>query len=182
MHIPFMPRSRPHRVSLLAALLLIAVLPAGPARAQSAPSASTAAEHYRNGQRLYRARQFEEALSAYQSAYEVSVDPDYLPEIAKCHRRLGRYQVAVFFYQGYLTWRPDGAARAEVEREIAETETEQAIAAAPPQKPAWRRGWLWGVLGGSAVVLGGAVTAVVLLVPAQAPAVPSDTLGTKDLR
>src|SRR5437868_1807229 len=109
-------------VGLLTSLLL----PAG-AHAEGLPSGS-ASEHLERGQQLYRAGRPETALSEYVSAYELSLNPDYLIDIAKCHRKLGHHDAAVFYYQGYLAWRPDGPARAEVEREIAEVQAEQAAA------------------------------------------------------
>jgi tetratricopeptide (TPR) repeat protein len=63
---------------------------------------------------------FEEALADYQAAYEVEPLPAFLFNIAQCHRNLGDYERAKFFFRRYTTLDPRSPNRAAAERLIVE--------------------------------------------------------------
>jgi tetratricopeptide (TPR) repeat protein len=71
--------------------------------------------------------QFEHALDAFSQAYELKPLPGFLFNIAQCHRHLGNFERASFFYKRYLTLAslvpPDAAVVNDLLREV---ETKQA--------------------------------------------------------
>ena len=45
---------------------------------------------------------YADALAGYAKAYQVLPLPAFLFNIAQCHRMLGKYDRAIYFYEGYL--------------------------------------------------------------------------------
>jgi tetratricopeptide (TPR) repeat protein len=88
--------------------------PDAKAKASAKALAADADRHYKLGR-------FEEALAAFEKAYETFPAPGLLFNIAQCHRALGHWERALFFYQGYLRERPDAPNRATVETLIEQT-------------------------------------------------------------
>ena len=70
----------------------------------------------------YDVGHFEQALELYTSAYQRYAKPALLFDIGQCHRLLGHYERAVFFFQGYLRGQPDAPNRPLVEKLIAEAQ------------------------------------------------------------
>lgn len=171
------------------------------ARADDAATAQARA-HFERGKRLYEVAKFQEALEAFTAAYEAKPLPDILFNIGQCHRRLGHWDAALFFYRGFLSYQAENAPdRAEAERlmkeveaakaaqKVAESDTTrreelrlqaQLSARAVEGPPLYRRGWFWATA--SAVVVVGATVAVLLALFAGPTVPPSDSLGTIDAR
>ena len=124
---------------------------------------------------------------ATQQAYQAKPLPGFVFNIAQCHRNLGNYERAGFFYRRYLTLERNPARRAQVETLIDEmaAKTRQGdppppdprtfprgdargapspdgplvVNAAPANAPIYRRWWFWTTLG---VLAAGTATIVVL--------------------
>jgi hypothetical protein len=80
---------------------------------------------------------FDQALDLYTKAYERYPKPALLFDIGQCHRLLGHYERAVFFFQGYLRGQPDAPNRPLVEKLIADAQQKlDAQRAAEGAKPA----------------------------------------------
>jgi len=94
--------------SVASAALAALALAGGSSRAQGAESPRTAAARVAvtAAQRAYEQGKFEDALIAYNSAYELSELPVLLFNLAQCHRQLRHYERAVFFYTRYLELQP----------------------------------------------------------------------------
>jgi tetratricopeptide (TPR) repeat protein len=80
--------------------------------------------------------EFEKALDLYSRAYKTKQLPAFLFNIAQCHRYLEQWERALFFYNRYLSLRPNSPHRAMVERFIeqckrARQEAEQQAASQP---------------------------------------------------
>jgi tetratricopeptide (TPR) repeat protein len=63
------------------------------------------------------------ALAAYKRAYQVKPLPDFLFNIAQCHRRMGQHREAITMYQSYLVDVPDAENKALVEELLAESKS-----------------------------------------------------------
>jgi tetratricopeptide (TPR) repeat protein len=74
--------------------------------------------------RQYQVGHFGEALAEYSKAYELYATPPLLFNIAQCHRGLKNWERAIFFFDGYLSARPNAENRKVVEALIAEAQTE----------------------------------------------------------
>jgi tetratricopeptide (TPR) repeat protein len=70
----------------------------------------------------YNLGRFEQALDLYTKAYERYSKAALLFNIGQCHRLLGHYEKALFFYHGYLREQPDAPNRALAERHIEESQ------------------------------------------------------------
>jgi tetratricopeptide (TPR) repeat protein len=68
----------------------------------------------------YNVGRFQQALDLYTKAYERVPKPALLFNIGQCHRLLGHYDQALFFYSGYLREKPEAANRTVVEQHMAE--------------------------------------------------------------
>ncbi|HJX54213.1 MAG TPA: tetratricopeptide repeat protein [Polyangia bacterium] len=116
-------------------VVLIAALAAGTsagmpsAEAQDASNIAVARAEYETGVRHFDLSEFDEALTAFKNAYRAKPDPAFLFNIAQCHRKLGRIDDAITFYQTYLRRAPDARNREEVEQRIAELEEQRGKAA-----------------------------------------------------
>jgi len=70
----------------------------------------------------YRLSRFEEALVAYEKAYELFPVEEFLFNIGQCHRNLGHIDRAIFSFQAYLRDSKSESARKRVEHLVAELE------------------------------------------------------------
>jgi tetratricopeptide (TPR) repeat protein len=87
----------------------------------------------------YNVGHFDQALDLYAKAYERYPKPALLFDIGQCHRLLGHFERAIFFYQGYLRGTPEAPNRALVEKFIAESQQQldaQHAAGPAPLPPA----------------------------------------------
>jgi len=130
--------------ALLVGLSCVTALPAAAAN----PALDEARQLTSRASVEYDVGHFDQALDLYAKAYERYPKPALLFDIGQCHRLLGHYERAIFFYQGYLRGKPDAANRALVEQFILDSQkqldAERAAAAAgsapapvvPPSAPA----------------------------------------------
>jgi tetratricopeptide (TPR) repeat protein len=185
---------------LLAFLLALVVLAAGPARsAPPAPAdAATPAdaevdEHVAQGHRLYLLGRYQDAIAEYRRAYELRADPQFLFQIAEAYRQLGATEQALFYYERYLAGAAAGPDRDVAERRVGEIESLRAAPQAGPSAgltaasgttegpaakhaaPLWRRWWVWTAIG---VALAAGATAAALASRSETSA-PSTDLGDK---
>ncbi len=107
--------------SLALALALLGL--AAPALAQR-PEAE-ARLHARLGKKAFNLGQFEEALAQYSRAYDLKPLPALLFNIAQCHRSLGHWERAAFFFKRYLELSPSVPDPKLVNDLIAEVEAKQ---------------------------------------------------------
>lgn len=66
----------------------------------------------------YALGRFEKALKGFEKAYELMPLPGFLFNIGQCYRMLNQYKKAIFFYEGYLSGKPDAPNREQVDRLI----------------------------------------------------------------
>jgi tetratricopeptide (TPR) repeat protein len=85
-------------------IVLLLVLSAASVLAQS-PDAR-AKEKFKSSQTDYDLGRFEPALKGFSEAYEIKPLSGFLFNIAQCHRQLGQYERARFFYRRYLDVSP----------------------------------------------------------------------------
>ena len=159
--------------------------PSPPAPAQSSEEAKkTSRAHNLEANRLFNLGQFSQAVEAYQKAYKAWPMPAFLYNLGQCHARMDgvdNLERAKFFFEGYLTNKPDAPNRQEVEEQIAEIKRKQEILrsfqrpvllmpgavpadqAAPEPTPWYKSWWLWTIVG--VAVAGGATAAVLLTRP-----------------
>jgi hypothetical protein len=113
---------------LTAAFLLIASANPDLASAQGPGKSDGAARaHFQKAEKAFNGGIFDEALAAYQAAYEAKPLPGFLFNIAQCHRNLGDHERALFFYRRYLALEPETPNRSLVEQLMAEAEKGSAV-------------------------------------------------------
>jgi len=108
---------------LLAAMVVCAI--SGPASAQPPTNASKKAlaqKLFKQAEKHYNLGRFQKALTLYSKAYETLPLPGFLFNIGQCHRMMGHYTKALFFYQGYLR-ATDAPNRLVVEKLIVQCKT-----------------------------------------------------------
>jgi len=115
------------RICLLGTVL-VAVAVTQPAHAEGDAKAAARA-HFKRAEAAFNLGKFEEALAAYQAAYETKPLPGFLFNIAQCHRNMGNHERALFFYRRYLALDPESPNRAVVEELIDESEKRRAAQA-----------------------------------------------------
>lgn len=128
--------SRASTATLAAMLFALALCPA----AASADDRAAARGHFARAEAHYQASRFSEALAAYDAAYQASPLPEFLYNMAQCHRQLGHAAQAVTLYERFLAERPDAPNREVVEGLIANlrpapTEPPPPTAPPPPVEP-----------------------------------------------
>jgi tetratricopeptide (TPR) repeat protein len=170
-------------VSAFIALLALV----GPAHAEDAAT-KRARTSYAKGEKLFALGRFDEALEAYEAAYDAKPLPGFLFNIGQCHRNLGDLDAAIFSFQKYLELAPDADNHDSVldliedleeqkEREEAEARDKK-LQAPPrtrderPRRPLYKKWWFWT---GVAVVAVAGGTATYLLL--RDDGVPDTDLG-----
>jgi tetratricopeptide (TPR) repeat protein len=150
---------------------------------------------FEQAQREYDLGNFQKALEGYSEAYRLVSAPALLFNIGQCHRQLGQYERAAFFYRRYLALEPDSPDAPVVQGLVKQMEAKQAelaqaqVPTAPtplevplkpePPPPAaskpslLRNGWFWAGVG---VLAAGATTTAVLLTRGDSR--PQPGLGT----
>jgi tetratricopeptide (TPR) repeat protein len=160
-----------------AALAVIAVVaaPAG-AEPDTAPRAQAAA-HVRQGQAYFQRSDFDRALTEYQAAFDLSAEPSLIFNIALCHDRAQRPEAALAAFRRYLALAPNGSVADEARSDVARLvpiveriEADRAAQKARDQEAAAQRAEAatsrirlarYAMLGGAAVVAGGAAVHIV---------------------
>jgi tetratricopeptide (TPR) repeat protein len=125
---------RTRAAGALAAVMLL--LAPGVARA-TAPGtddvAAQARQRFTEGTLAYDLGEFHKALEAYSEAYRLVAKPGLLFNVAQCHRQLGQYERAAFFYRRFLYLAGQDAPDAALARELLAEAEEKARAASPAQ-------------------------------------------------
>ena len=94
------------------------VLSASGATTARADDAQKARELFTQGNTYFDLGQFDKAIDAWQSGYQLKNDPGFLYNIAQAYRTMGDAQKAIFFYKRYLSNSPKARNRSEVEQKI----------------------------------------------------------------
>ena len=138
---------------MLAMLVMLTTATVEPSEclARTPPSAeqrAQAREHFERGRQHHDRGEYLEAAQEYQRAYELSLAPKLLFNIAQVYRLAGNRAQAIAYYERYLAEEPDGeiseVAREQLVELKRELETAQpappasATATTPPPSPASR--------------------------------------------
>lgn len=118
----------------LTACVLVLALSTSAARAES-PLERDARIKYQNGQKLFDAARYEDALAQYTASWELTHYPAILYRIALCQDLLARREEAIAGYEKYLAAEPASERREAVEsrlRELRSTLTLPVPGAHPP--------------------------------------------------
>lgn len=99
--------------------LLILLCAASSAAAQES-NILLARVHFQRADLLYRQSDFRGALKQYMKAFSYKRHPAVFFNIAQCHRHLGQYKHALFYYRLYRSKLPNAPNRDEVDRRIKE--------------------------------------------------------------
>lgn len=166
------------RYARIAVLALVAAAAAPtPDAAAQAPATDIEQESarlYRLGEAKFRAGEIEQAISAFEAGYKLSPRPEFLFNLAQCHRALGRRAETIRYLEQFVASAPDHAFRPQAEttlgelRRAAEEErraqaqtqallVREAPPPAPPPERASRRAW-W--IAGGLVLVAGTIGAV----------------------
>jgi tetratricopeptide (TPR) repeat protein len=92
--------------------------------------------HVGNGQALQEAKQYPEALSEYQQAYDLVPHPELLFNMGQVNRLMGEHAEAVRLYEKYLALEPNGRAADQAKQFIEESRTAMAEADARAKEAA----------------------------------------------
>ena len=182
------------RFILLAAVIALANF-ASPAAAQTnKPSEATRARakaHFERAEKLFSLSRFDDALVAFEAAYNEVPAYGLLFNIAQCHRHIGNLDKAIFAYEKYLYHLPNARNRKQVERTVVRLKRERDRRAAqkrgltssgppgdtPPRRSSGKAFYKeWWFIAGSIVVVG-AATAVVVT---SGDDLPDSDLGVLD--
>lgn len=162
------------------------VLPPQPTEAEQIARAE-----FERAQRAYDLGRFDEAIGHYGRAYEAMPLPPLLFNIAQCHRLLGEYAQAAFFYRRYLDLAGNPANAGLTRELLSEMEQRQSQAerdasararealahggeGAGIRTPVYKNWWFWALVGGA--VAAGVTTVAVVSQPEPT------TLGTLNAR
>jgi tetratricopeptide (TPR) repeat protein len=86
-----------------AALLLALALAVGAHGAEPTKAAQDEAKPiFAEAQQAYQLGKFEDAIARYEKVYQLTNHPSLLFNLAQCHRQLGNFERAAFFYERYL--------------------------------------------------------------------------------
>ncbi|HEV8322910.1 MAG TPA: tetratricopeptide repeat protein [Myxococcota bacterium] len=103
---------------LCTATIIIAALgTAAPALADDVEGAKRA---FTEGKKAYNVGAYDKAIAHYTEGYELSPRPDFLYNIGQCYYQLHNWERAKFFYERYLSERPDAEDAEEVRNIIRE--------------------------------------------------------------
>jgi tetratricopeptide (TPR) repeat protein len=116
-------------------IFLIALLAAAPKLSPEAKARTR--ELTLRSIREYNLGKFDQALKDAEDAYEISGLPALLFNLGQCHRAMGHWAKAEFFYRNYLRDNPRARNQAEVTELLAQMRAKAAAQAnAPPGTPA----------------------------------------------
>lgn len=73
---------------------------------------------YTEGTEAYEHGDFHQALESFDAAYELAPLPGLLFDVAQCHRQLGAFERAAFFYRRYLALSEEEPANAPLVKEL----------------------------------------------------------------
>lgn len=73
---------------------------------------------FADGQKAYDVGEFERALSLYSEAYKLKTLPGFLFNIAQCHRQLGNFERAAFFFSRFIDTSKPNAPNVDLAREL----------------------------------------------------------------
>lgn len=122
---PSVSSARPCHVSrrlwFATALLLVATV-VFPSASAAQPPRADAREHYRKGTAAYNLGRYVEAGEEYERAYEITLDPALLFNVAQAYRLGGDAKKALTAYRSYLRAAPLGDRRALAEAKVRELE------------------------------------------------------------
>ena len=104
------------------AIVAVLLAMAGSARAQSKTQA--AREAAENGRRAYNLSHWDEAVTDFEKAYQLSGDPALLFNLAQAHRQAGHGNEALRFYKAYLREQPTGPNREIAEKQLNELQSQ----------------------------------------------------------
>lgn len=128
--------SVPARVAVLALLTLGLVAQAQPKKKVETDE-QKARVLFADGQKAYDVGEFERALTLYSEAYKLKPLPGFLFNIAQCHRQLGNFERASFFFGRFIDNSKPAAPNVELARELmADMERRQAEKAGAEKKAA----------------------------------------------
>jgi tetratricopeptide (TPR) repeat protein len=117
-------------IRFLVAALLCGLAQAAPAPFAAAADLAQANAAFEEGQRLFLAGNYREALAAFDKGYLATDDAAFLLNMAQCHRFLKENKEALRLYQLYLKSTPEGAnpeAREVATKAVRELEPERTI-------------------------------------------------------
>ncbi len=147
-------------------------------------SAASGPEKFEAAEVAYDLGHFERAQKLYVEAYELDPRPGLLFNIGQCHRKLGQWSQAAFFYRRYLARVPQGEGVAQLHELIAEMDARSvarpppapkkvalAVAASPAavtppaavtaeEDPVYKQWWLWTAAGAATTLTVAAAVAV----------------------
>jgi tetratricopeptide repeat protein len=125
------------RTIMMMALAAFALATPAPALAGGGNSAAKrqADGHARRGVTLYNLGRFDEAIAAFEDAYQAFPSASLLFNIAQAHRQLGNCERAIFFYRRFLSESGTTPYRAEVEARITDLEAACTLKTKPPAAP-----------------------------------------------
>jgi tetratricopeptide (TPR) repeat protein len=177
----------PRRLILMAALV-VALLPPQRARADEEDAKAI----FDRGAAMFALHRFDEAAALFEKAFSIKPDAAILYNAAKAHRLAGNKARALELYESLLRIYGDRIAHhdeiieyiRELHEELANAPPpvphpsakdtpppppitpgadSQLTRPAPSRRPVYKRGWFWGVMGGAAVVVAGAIVAGVVV-------------------
>ncbi|MCU0696570.1 MAG: tetratricopeptide repeat protein [Myxococcaceae bacterium] len=117
----------------LALVLLLALPPTALAQKKKVdPVEQQARGLFGEAQTAYDVGEFERALTLYSDAYKLKALPGFLFNIAQCHRQLGNYERAAFFYGRFIdnssTTAPNVALARELLSDVSRRQAEKEAA------------------------------------------------------
>jgi tetratricopeptide (TPR) repeat protein len=117
-------RFRPWLIVLLISLAHVTAPAPAIARASGGAQKNKEAARkvFKQADNEYTQGNFEKALVLFKKALLLYRHPSFIFNIAQCHRQLGQYKKALFFYKLYISEKPDAPNAEEVQERIKEME------------------------------------------------------------
>lgn len=110
--------SSQRRGPVVVALLLCGAAALAQPKAKADPDEQKARVLFADGQKAYDVGEFERALTLYSDAYKLKPLPGFLFNIAQCHRQLGNFERAAFFFGRFIDNSKPVAPNVELAREL----------------------------------------------------------------